>query len=60
MSGAQDVPGKTGDGNDEFDLSDLIHSLAFSMLLQTAVYMDVWIIITSFQQTNPQKMNKWF
>lgn len=34
--------------NEEVDLCDLIHSVAFSILPQTAVYMDLWIIISTF------------
>lgn len=56
LSGTQMCPdGGWGWHNEEVDLCDLIHVLAFNILPQTAVYMDLWVIISSFKQTSPQK-----
>ena len=57
MSGAQDVLEAAGTAIN-LGLVDLIRSLAFSIVPPTAVYMDLWIIMASFKQTNLQKMSK--
>lgn len=54
MSGAQDVLGAAGTAIN-LNLVDLICSLVFSIVPPTAVYMDLWVIMASFKQTNLQK-----
>lgn len=55
--GTQDTPGKTENYITRRATSDPIRLIAFSILPRAALYGDLWIVISSFTQTNPQKVS---